>query len=865
MPQLSTKSLLFLFGTFLSSLGSTAFVIALLAFPVKLGLSVAIVGLTIGISRLVGVLVGFFLGPIGDYINPRKILLFGEGGALLCSILVYFSSFNLSDDEYMFFIFAVAARSFFMATQSTSINKTGKIFDEELSLNGAFAKYLNKASFGSIFFAMFINLAILRYGDFQTVIIFDFFTFLLNGILIWYSTNHHKGEFSGLPIKTINVFEIWKENRHFFKDHQKLAVLDIVLAFILMGANTLNIVLFINDLNLVPLASGVFGLAIWLSTPIEKILKIKQRFWWLILGSSIVIQGLLINHPAYILIFSFLRNVSYWIVYNQISSEIMKIASKEKFASVSSGRAVVINLVGALGEFWVGLKLFPVVGEVLWRGIASSWVGLSSNFKKAIFVGGIFMSFAISSNQLEAKEIVVPIHSYKINIDPQTMEDVTSLFINRQIHRGLMKYTSGLELTQDLVESYRILENGKRYRFILAKTHFSDGTLITSQDVVRTFRRMLKVNSAIVPDIHSIIGFDSTSKKFGVTAIDDRTVEFDLSFSDPFFLKNLAAVDCSIIKLNSNLEMQKSTSGYYAISASSTEITLSKNPYNIEKGGPQKIRFLKVDTDDDAIVKAIEGKIDTIETYNVDPVRTEALLSKGWKSFPGQTARILFLTANPDQLSFELRKKIFTVLSKKTHGFPKNYSKAHGIIPSLLPGSLSLDDISELFDPPSDSKVNQKIEISHPEGEEFEVLSQWIASALKEHGFEVKLKVFTFENYFTFIKEKKYQLVLRTKFLDYPDGMALLTYFKSNLPINTFNIGNSKVDQMISKAQKDILTSSRVESYKKIQLELLRESNFIPIAFGSSQSFLWSKRVKNIVAHPMGLHSLYFHEIELNE
>jgi len=871
IKQKQLSAFLFLLGIFISSIGSTTFIIGLMAFPLKMGVSAAIIGAAIGTARITGVLVNFFWGPIGDRVNPRKLILIGEIGALLCSVVVLATSIHLTNDNYLLFIIAVGARSIFTGIQSASIQKVGKAFDDEMGLSGHFAKYLNKATFGSIFFAMIISLIFLKYGSFSMIIIFDAITFLINGLLLLASVKPLQSEVSSEP-KKINLLRVWTDNKNYFTQCQKLPHLDMLLAIAMMGANTLNVVLLIKHPNLIPYASGVFGLAVWLSTPIQNYLNLKKETLWLLLGASIGAQGFLIDNPVALLSCSFLRNISYWILYNYISTQIMKNSKAEMFASISSGRQATINMIGAVGEFWVGLKLTPVFIETVWRGILSV-IGSFYNNRRVIFISVILSMMAISLKPKSslAGEITVPLRSLDFNTDPQSMEDVASLLINRQLYRGLMKYTSELELVKDLAVSYEILESGKTYRFTLGDFKFSDGSPIMALDVVATFKRMLKLKSSIAADLQSIVGFSIENNKraqnIGISAVSDRIVEFKLKYADPFFIKNIAAVDCSILKLNNKLEKMPVTSGRYSLIQSGKSIALQILPPSGAKS-PHRVRFIKVDTKETAILMARQGMVDTLESFEVSGSEQRELEAQGWISFKGHVAKLLFFSLNPRMLDLKSRKILFSIFNqRKNSNFnAEHYSPSFGLIPNLLPGHLDQQDTAQLSTKSVASLRNKTVTISHPEGSEFLAAVEWAKSLLEKNGIQVRITSFPISDYFKVVKQKKYQMILRSKYLDYPDGMSLLTYFKSNLPINTFDAGNKKIDKLIERAQMETNNDKRISFYKKIQIELLKNYTLVPIFTGSTQSSLWhANKVRSIKAHPMGFHSIYFHEIELVE
>ena len=184
------------------------------------------------------------------------------------------------------------------------------------------------------------------------------------------------------------------------------------------------------------------------------------------------------------------------------------------------------------------------------------------------------------------------------------------------------------------------------------------------------------------------------------------------------------------------------------------------------------------------------------------------------------------------------------------------------MFPKIL-GHLNQKDIKDLISNGSKPKPGQTVVLSYPDGKEFDGLARWATTILEHDGFIVKTKHFALADYFKVVHSGDYQIMLRSKYLDYPDGMAVLTYFKSNLPINTFFAGDKFSDKLIAEAQLESSLATRNEQYRKIQLLLLKGYTVVPLVSGSTQSFLYSNKIVSIKAHPLGLHSVYLNEIEL--
>ncbi|MBL7542830.1 MAG: hypothetical protein JNL11_03395 [Bdellovibrionaceae bacterium] len=135
----------------------------------------------------------------------------------------------------------------------------------------------------------------------------------------------------------------------------------------------------------------------------------------------------------------------------------------------------------------------------------------------------------------EADQVLkINVPDVKINIDPHKMEDAFSMLIVSQIHRGLLRFDSQGNIVSDLAEKWTISPDKLKYRFQLRNRTFSNGTPITSQNVIMSFARIFFLEAGFAADIDYIKGIAEFQKskdisKLGIEAINEKEVEFELS------------------------------------------------------------------------------------------------------------------------------------------------------------------------------------------------------------------------------------------------------------------------------------------------------------------------------------------------
>ncbi len=365
------RSKIYLSGIFVSALGSMTYAATLPAVLFTLGVSASFIGLLIGSMRINSFLVNSFLGDIGDRVNPRTVLIFCEIGAALSSFLILASWALWSEKWLVPFFIANNVRVFFTALQSGSVQKLGKNYDGLLGLKGRFAVRMSGANNGALLVGGLMAMIFFPYISVYGLVLFDAVTFLINGAII----------FLGLDAR--DHIQNQKAERKpylkpnftaYYKALPLLALMDILLSLALCGSNTLNVRLLSLSPELVPLMPTLFGAAAFICSTLSLDRKFKptSNVLWFVLGTSLLLQGLLIQIPVAVLVVSFVRNLSYWIIYNCIGRELMANAPSAHFSSIASGRNALSVCVLALGEFWVGFtKNIPMIFEMLWRSLVS--------------------------------------------------------------------------------------------------------------------------------------------------------------------------------------------------------------------------------------------------------------------------------------------------------------------------------------------------------------------------------------------------------------------------------------------------------------------------------------------------------------
>ena len=492
----------------------------------------------------------------------------------------------------------------------------------------------------------------------------------------------------------------------------------------------------------------------------------------------------------------------------------------------------------------------------------------------------VVSSFAHGGPMDTAAFFRVHVATTDLDLNPQSMHDIDSMMVNLQVHRGLFRYTSDGEVRNDLVDTWTVSQDRLTYVFKLRKAKFSNGAPITAEHVRQSFARLFHTKSAMSADLSYVDGVSTFQKsgklaELGIRAVSDSEVQFKLSRKVSVFLSHLATVDCAVL---SSLDFKETlppmakmdfAGPYKVVNYRPGRLTLAKWRSDAldSKNPPQVIEIVSA-TQDEAFSQAVKGKADVMDNQILSRAQIETLKRAGWQSKVTELARERFIVMNPATVPKNVRAYLAAkysakeLVAKLSDG---NYKPAYGLIPDGIPGGLqekewreAIDGHSHLNPPPAEVELMYSNESQAIEPVISELKRQWEAP-----GFRLKLKPVPTQTIVEAMTSGKGQLVFGAKAVDYPDGLAVLNYFKSGQESNLFHVKSGEIDKMIDHLPEVEDERERVSLYRKTQIRILKELMVIPLIFGSNRAGLWSAKFKTVPPHPMGLHTLPFETLEL--
>ena len=262
--------------------------------------------------------------------------------------------------------------------------------------------------------------------------------------------------------------------------------------------------------------------------------------------------------------------------------------------------------------------------------------------------------------------------------------------------------------------------------------------------------------------------------------------------------------------------------------------------------------FKKVDTK-----QVASGKItDTSNFMTMDEKDSPLANNPNWKAVASEAANERFIIINPKMIPLELRKWMLSRINVDdfvSRLNDKSIVPAYGFIPNCLPGHLKGRQHTNVKRPDITKRLS--IKITYGENLPYpEVFKSYLIQVWSHPKLKIEFEELPVSKYLEKMFNKKEQVVIGARGIDYPEGYSVVTYFRSDVESNYFFINSKKIDELIDSSGQELNNEKRYAIYEEIQKNVLKEATVIPIAFGSWKKYYWSNRVKKVPPHPIGIH-----------
>lgn len=511
-----------------------------------------------------------------------------------------------------------------------------------------------------------------------------------------------------------------------------------------------------------------------------------------------------------------------------------------------------------------------------------------------------------TSSSDEEKVLRLNLHSNPPDMDPQTTADTQSSEVLNEMLEGLARMQEGgvIEEGSGLAESWEISEDGLVYTFKLRDALWSDGTAITAEDFVYSWKRALKPETASKSAylLYSIKGGEAYNKGEGseadvaIEAVDEKTLKVTLERPTPYFL-SLTAYTAYMPVKKEFYESHKENfangvdnmicSGPFVIKTWNQEqrIILEKNENYWDK---ENVNIDRIEYD---MIVDLNTPINLYETNELDliGVPTEYLAkyrtAPEFLNIPRASSWYFQFNCENEFFSNLKIRKAFSMAVNRTVFVDSILANgsivAGGLVPSAIPGleskegdfrsqsgqymedegtmgDAAIEEANRLLDEglkeigKTREELADSVHYLSEEGDLPKKLAQVFQQMWKQNlGIELPIESVTFK--LKLDKEQKgdYAFASAGWNADYNDPMTYLDLWISDSAQNKANWSNEEYDLLIEKAT-NTTGDERMQAMIDAEKILMEEMPVAPIYYKAS-NIVQRDYLKNVLKFPVGI------------
>jgi oligopeptide transport system substrate-binding protein len=441
------------------------------------------------------------------------------------------------------------------------------------------------------------------------------------------------------------------------------------------------------------------------------------------------------------------------------------------------------------------------------------------------------------------------------SLDWSITTDNASIRVLTNLMEGLTRFDEKLRPVPGLAQSWEVLDEGRRYLFHLnPKARWTDGKPVVAEEFVYSWRRLLDPKNAaeyayfiyMVKNAEAINSGKMDPKELGIRALDDRTLEVELSTPMVFFpmittfMVTYPMRRDVVEKFGDNWTEPGNivTCGPYRMTEWEHEykLVLERNPlYHGERPGLDRIVFYMVQELSTALSLYQTGGIDAL-----DPMPPPSIPSyegnPEYVNFPYfATYYYGFNTSKPPMDNPKVRAALASAIDRRE--LPK-ILKGHQIpVTTLIPFGMEgyRPELGYDFNPERarrllaeagypGGKGMQPIEIGYNTEESHRMIAEFVQQEWRRNlGITVELRNMEWKVYLKELQNDPPHVWRLGWIMDYPDPDSMMTVFLGNSGNNHTRWKSKEYDDLVLRAQVERDPAARRALYDRAQSLLCRE------------------------------------------
>ncbi len=485
------------------------------------------------------------------------------------------------------------------------------------------------------------------------------------------------------------------------------------------------------------------------------------------------------------------------------------------------------------------------------------------------------------------------------SLDPHKTSTVYEANILRDLFMGLVVQDAKAELIPGAAESWKVSDDGKVYTFKLREgAKWSDGTPVTADDFVFSFRRLLDPATAaeyasmlyVVKNGEAVNTGKAKPEELGVKAVDPSTLEVTLNAPTPYFLEMLthqstyAISKANVEKFGAEFVKPGNlvTNGAYTLTEfiPNDHIKLTKNPgfYDAENVKIDVVNYIPTEDRSTAMKRFEAGEIDSNDDLPTEQL-AELKAKFGDKIRIGPYLGTYYYAVKLDKEPWsnpKLRRAISMAIDRDflaekvwANAMLPGYSMVPPGIQGYEPAIADYADMSQIDREDEAKKILTelgygpdkplKMEIRYNTSENHKNTAVAIQEQLKPLGIEVSLLNTDTKTHYGHLEQKGDFDVARAGWIaDYKDPESFLGISRKASGNNYSNFNNPKFEELMDKAAAAGGNEAERSKYlSEAEAVLVNELGNMPLLYYSYKTIV-SPKLKGWEDNVMDVHPSRF-------
>ena len=519
-------------------------------------------------------------------------------------------------------------------------------------------------------------------------------------------------------------------------------------------------------------------------------------------------------------------------------------------------------------------------------------------------------AFPVAQSTFAADETVLNV---AISTDPSSLDPAINIgdslmYILGLTEESLTRYGEDQQIVDGLADEITHNDDYTQWTFHLRDSAWSNGDEVTADDWVYGITRLLDGSTEVAyPDFNyeiknarELFKGEVDASELGVTAIDDKTVQFDLAYPVPYFEKLLT--HCQHFGINrdfvesiggdanygTSADTVLSNGPYYVDSWETDNIVvLKKNPYywNADNIAIDQVNVYVIPDEGAQVNMFINGELDIVD---FSAQRLSTIQSAGYEALSynnGRSAYLKYNMSNEYLSNKYIRQAISSAIDRETlvKGVLKNASTAaDGFIPLGLSGGNTTfrDAVGSTLEYTYDSdkakelleKGTQELGIEASDinftiltrnTDEFTSVAGALQQLLQEElGIKVEVETLDSSSVKTKTKSYDYDVVLASWGADFDDATNFLGAYENAQDANDALYKSEEFNDVYVKAVYETDQDERTKQLGEAEKILLEDQAITPLYY-TAQYYAVSDRVDGVIRRSVVPYlDTYFAEIK---